>query len=126
MVLWYYGIKGVFSKWIFTQSDKHKPARFSGHPCDRYGQVVVYGRRPEDHEKEQGEENQGAADHHHDPPLQVLDDPRCVLQGLPERVDENLAEWIEHAEDHPDVDHLCVRSCWQCAGKADKAARLQS
>ena len=97
--------------------------RFSGHPCDGNVQVVVHGRPPEDQEKEHGEENQGAADHHHDPPLQVLDHPGCVLQGLPERVDEDLAEGVEHAEDHPDVDHLCVRRCWQCPGKADKTKK---
>ena len=97
--------------------------RFSGHSCDRYVQVVVHCRRPEDQEKEHGEENQGAADHHDDPPFQVNVHPGCVLQGLPERVDEDLAEGVEHAEDHPDVDHLCVRRCWQCPGKADKTKK---
>ena len=43
----------------------------------------------------------------------------CKLEGL----DENLRERVEHAEDHPDVDHLGVRGGRQGAGETDKAVR---
>ena len=33
-----------------------------------------------------------------------------------------MAEWVDHAEDHPDVDHLGIRGRRQGAGQAHKAA----
>ena len=36
---------------------------------------------------------------------------------------KDLREWVEHAEDHPDVDHLGVRGGRQGAGEPDKAVR---
>ena len=36
---------------------------------------------------------------------------------------EDLAEWVDHAEDHPDVDHLGVGGRWQGARQTDKAEK---
>ena len=35
----------------------------------------------------------------------------------------DLAEWVDHAEDHPDVDHLGIRGCGQGARQAHKAEK---
>ena len=40
------------------------------------------------------------------------------------RMEVYLEEGVDHAEDHPDVDHLGVGGRRQGAGQADKAAKL--
>ena len=44
-------------------------------------------------------------------------------QRLAEGVEEHLQEGVEHAEDHPDVDHLGVGGRWQGARQTDKAEK---
>ena len=34
---------------------------------------------------------------------------------------DDLSEGVEHREDHPDVDHLDIRRCWQTARQPDEA-----
>ena len=76
-----------------------------------------------------------------EPPLQVvvhlaLPDQgltQCVEEHLKELVDQTflkilayLEEWVEHTKDHPDIDHLGIRSRWKCTGETDKTARKKS
>ena len=39
------------------------------------------------------------------------------------RMEVYLEEGVDHAEDHPDVDHLGIGGRWQGAGQTDKAER---
>ena len=47
-------------------------------------------------------------------------------QRLAEGVEEDLEEGVEHAEDHPDVDHLGIRRCRQGARETNKTVSKAS